>query len=477
MFALLLVGCVDVIPNQEAPPWSTDRAIERLVPSVSTLALPEGEQSAVTVEGYYADSLEPVPITGATWASADEAIASMDGGIVMAMSPGRTVVYAMVGGLQSSPISVRVSRGVYELEADTTLVRRGKLLDLTVTSSDADFTGGEISLSIEGLMPFGDERETDPWWGIVPGTTNSYRGVFLAPPAAPLGDVVVDFLLDGAPPRDDLLIEVLRNEALDGEPHDCDYFEEDAASNWTFSEGTNQARSWLLGGLSADTITRFAARSQTSGAVDPWMALWSLEGELLMTNDSVPGATTTDEAALELTSLTDDFVGAWYLTVGVSPNAASSQAVGTLVTSCLDRSLPLHTAEATSGFPDQGETLLPGRNTKTFQFRGIGGSVSRVYVYVDVNLLLPNVTTVRVIAPNDSGVDLIDGDWAEDVGSTGRWLGTLGAPPPFIPTADPRGTTQLAGIPVAGSWQLQVQVDGVGELGTWNDAKIWIESR
>ena len=97
MFALLLVGCVDVIPNQEAPPWSTDRGIERLVPSVSTLALPEGGQSAVTVEGYYADSLEPVPITGATWASADEAIASMEGGIVVAIHDELGVPVKLVG--------------------------------------------------------------------------------------------------------------------------------------------------------------------------------------------------------------------------------------------------------------------------------------------------------------------------------------------------------------------------------------------
>ncbi len=475
---LIAVGCGDVVPDQPPLPWSEDRAIARLVPAESQLALAQGGRATLELQAFYEDLIEPVTISSASWSSSDPTVATLEGSTVTAVAPGRASLYAVVGGVQSAPVSLIVGRGDYDLSADVTVVRRGKLLDITLTSADADFTvATTIDLAIEGLLPFGDARTEDPWWGVVPGTDDEYRGVFLVPPTAPLGDLTVDFLLDGAPPREQVSIEILRNEALDGAPHDCDYFEEDNASNWSFATGTNQARTWLLGGLSADTLSRFATRSTTTGDVDPWMALWSLEGDLLVTNDTVAGAVNTDESAIEVTALTDDFSGGWYLTVSISPDAVSSQAEGTLGTSCVDRDLPPFAAEATDGFPGVGVALTPGRTTKSFAFDGIGGSLARAYVYLDLDVLRPAQTTVRLRAPDDSEVDLIDPDWSEDLGLNGRWMGTVGAPKPFVPGATPGGTTDLAGVTISGTWEIEVDVQTVGELGAWYDAKIWLESQ
>ncbi len=473
----LAVGCGDVVPDQTPVPWTQDRPIERLVPSVATITLAEGAQAPLGLDAYYQDLLEPVSITSASWTSVDPTVASVDASTVTAIGPGRTTLYAVVGGVQSGPVTVVVGRD-YDLTASTGSVRRGKLLDLVLTTPDADFAAATtIELGIEGLLPFGEERREDPWWGVVPGTTDRYRGVFLVPPTAPTGDLPVTFLLDGAAPRLPVTVEVQRNEALDGAPHGCGYFDDDDDSNWTFSEGTNQARTWLVGDLAADTLYRFAARSTTTGDVDPWMALWSLDGELMLTNEAAFGAENTDEAGIEITSLADDFTGSWFLTVAVSPEAVSSQAAGTLGTACVARDLPSHAAEATDGFPALGDPFSPGENVRDFDFTGIGGSVERAYVYLEIDVLRPDVTTVRLRTPEGEEVELIDPAWSDEAGVEGRWLGTLGAPEPFVPTASKDGTEALAGKTIAGVWELEVDIEGVGDLGSWYDAKIWLESQ
>jgi hypothetical protein len=483
---MLLGGClVDAVPDLDAPPWEDgDRALERLVPSASTLVVAEGGTETLTLSAFYEGTAEPVVVTvAADWTSSDPEVAEVtSAGTVTGIAEGRTIVFGMLAGVQSDPVTVIVGR-VYSLDANTAIARRGKLLNLVLTSPEADFTQTEsIELSIAGLMPFADDRTADPWWGIVPGTTSSYEAVFLVPPTAPLGQREVVFRLDGASPVETLVVEIQPSDSLET-AHGCDYFNEDSTSNWKFSNNGagNQARTWLVSGGSSGTLTRFSARSITPGDVDPWMALWSLNGDLLITNDEGYGATTTDEASIELTTLLDDTDGAHYVTAAVSPYATASQAGGTIGTACVERSLPVHVADAIDGFPDSGELLLPGHRRKEFDFSNIGGSAARIYAYIDTDLHRPDVTTVTLFAPDGSQVNLIDPDWAEEVGVSERWIGTLGAPEPFTPTASEiaggLGTLELTGALISGVWVLDMDIAAVGNHGHWRDARLWIESQ
>ena len=481
-----LVGCADVVPDQEPLPWDQDRALLRLVPEVGTLELAAGGTADLSLLAYYDDALEPVSVTAAaSWRSSDPAVAEVSAtGTVEGMATGTAALYATLGGVTSDPVTVLVGRSAYTVTVEGHIGRRGKLLDLVVTSPDGDFAVADsVELSVPGLVPFGEDRPTEPWWGVVPGTTNAYRAVFLIPPTAPLGQLPINLRVDGSPPQSAPQVEIQRNESLEGAPEGCPYFNEDDTSNWTFTaDGTNRARTWLLGGLPSGTLLRLSARSQTAGDVDPWMAVWSLDGELLMTNDTAVGSAGTDEAALEVTARQTDFDGAFFLTASVSPTAIGSQTGGTLGTNCLSRALPSASAEALAPFPIGGIALTPGRTVQEFDLSAFAGSVARAYVYLDLDLEQLGQTTVRLRAPDGSEVDLIDDAWgaAVDVPSGSRWLGTLGAPNPFLPTADAvgggAGTPELSGVLISGTWEVEVDVQTVGELGAWYDAAVWVEA-
>ncbi len=483
---LLVVGCVDVVPDLEPLPWDEDQPLVRLIPTTSRLDLTTGGKADLGLSALYEDALEPVPVlVPAAWATSNPLVAEVStSGEVTGVEEGYAAVWATLGGVQSDPVAVHVGRSAYSVEVNGRIARQGKLLHLQLTAEDVDFAAaGSVELSIPGLMPFGQDRTTDPWWGPLEDNPNEYQAVFLVPPTTPPGALPITLRLDGTPPTNPIEVEIQANESLAGPPLGCSYFNDEDESNWTSSTGGNiQARTWLVGGFDDNTLLRFISRSRTSGDVDPWMALWSLEGDLLLVNEAGHGAGGTDEAAIEATAMQADLDGAWYLTSAVDPAAVASQTEGTLVTACHSHQLPPAKAEATDGFPEDGIPLLPGSTVQEFDMSAFAGSVARVYAYIDTDLARVPGTTVRVRTPDGAAVSLIDGAWAAEVGveAGARWLGSLGAPPPFLPTADDvaggADGAAIVGEVISGVWEIEVDVQSVGELGSWYGAALWVET-
>ena len=487
----LLAGCPvePVIPDTPDPPYSAARAVERLaVTGESRLDLPRGETVALGLSAWFEGDEEPTDVTtAASWQVGDANIASIDAtGEIVGVAEGVTTAWGVYGGIPSEPVAVEVTRGLWNVDfVDGGTGVQGKLLDVELVATDTTFADTEdIVLMIEGLTPFGMDRTDDPWWGVVDGAPNRYRARFLVPPTATAGSHVVNVTLDGRPPESGITVQITANTAF-GEVRDCDYFDTDAASNWTFQADGNNARTWLVGMLGRNTNTRITARSSTAGDVDPWLAVWSLTGGLVATSDDDPSLD-AGEAGVQVTSLEDVFDGAFYVTAAISPDSTASEAGGSMVTECSVEAMPDPVLTATNSpslFDSDGTSITPGDSTTAATFSsGLAGVVERVWVYLDVELEQVEFVTLRLTSPAGTEVDLISPQWSTEwLQEGGTWIGVVGGPAPFIPSADEftnpttsDGTLEFAGETAAGTWTVSAHLNAVGSGGTWRDALIWI---
>jgi hypothetical protein len=489
---LLLAGCTvePVIPDTPAPPYSSARTVDRLAVTEGTmLDLPRGETAELSLSAWFEGDEQPTDVTAAAaWVVGDPSIAVIDiEGQIEGLAEGMTAAWGVYQGISSEPVSVQVTRGLWNVDfIDGGTGVQGKLLDVELVSTDTTFADAEdIVLTIDGLIPFGMDRTDDPWWGVVDGAPNRYRARFLVPPTATASAHAVNITLDGRPPEDAIQVQITSNTAF-GEVRDCDYFGSSAASNWTFQADGNNARTWLVGSLGRNTNTRITASSATAGDVNAWLGLWSLTGDLLTSSDDDPSLT-LDAAGVQITSLEDVFDGAFYVTASISPESTASEAGGSMVTECTVETMPdpQHTAtnDATL-FGAEGTGIFPGSITDVATFSSSqAGDVYRAWVYLDVALTQPDVITVRLTSPAGTEVELINPQWSlEWMQSGGLWSGVVGGPAPFIPTADEftnpstsDGTRDFHGESAAGTWTVSVEMSAVGTGGTWYDAQLWIE--
>lgn len=492
LFALLvLAGCPvePVIPDTPDPPYSAARSVDRLVvDGDATLDLPRGETVDLGLSAWFDGATEPTSVTAAaTWSVADPDIATVDSsGVILGVSEGSTTAWGVYAGIASEPVAVEVTRGLWNVDfVDGGTGVQGKLLDVELVATDTTFEGATVTLSVEGLMPFGAERVEDPWWGAVEGVPNRYRARFLVPPTATPGPHAVTVSLDGREPENALSVQITANTAF-GEVRGCDYFASDAASNWTFQADGNNTRTWLVGDLGRNTNTHIRAKTATSGDVDAWLATWSLTGELLSTSDDDPTQSDGD-AGVQVTSLEDVFDGAFYVTASISPDATAEASGGSMVTDCAVEMMAdpmLEASNAATLFDADGTTIIAGDATEAATFSAaIAGTVARAWVYLDVDIEMLEVVTFTLTSPAGTPVELLNPQWATEWAADGAWIGVVGGPEPFIPTADAftnpstsTGTEEFEGEAAEGTWTVSVHMNAAGSGGTWNDALLWIET-
>ncbi len=490
---LLLAGCPvePVIPDTPAPPYSSARTLDRLAVTEGTmLDLPRGETAELTLSAWFEGDEEPTDVpAAATWEVGDPDIAVIDvEGQISGVSEGSTAAWGVYNGIASEPVAVQVTRGLWNVDFDSQVGStgvQGKLLDIELVATDTTFSDAEsVVLTIDGLTPFGMDRTEDPWWGVVDGAPTRYRARFLVPPTATPGAHAVTVTLDGRPPETGISVQITANTAF-GEVRDCDYFASNAASNWSFSTVSSNARTWLVGSLGRNTNTRITASSGSAGDVNPWLALWSITGELLSTSEDDPSLS-AGAAGVQITSLEDVFDGAFYLTATISPSSSEAEEEGHMVTDCTVETMPdpQHTAtnDATL-FGAEGTGIFPGSITDVATFSSSqAGDVDRAWVYLDLELTQPEFITFRLTSPAGTEVELINPQWSEEWMADGIWTGVVGGPSPFIPTADEftnpstsDGTLDFSGETAAGTWTISAEMNAVGTGGTWWDAQLWIE--
>ena len=483
----LLAGCpVDpVVPETPDPPF-TARTLDRLaVADGTTLDLPRGEVVSLSLAAWFDGAEESTDVTGAaTWAVADPGIATVDAtGQIQGVSEGMTSAWGVYAGIGSEPIAVDVTRGLWNVDfTDGGTGVQGKLLDVELVATDTTFSdAGTVVLAIEGLLPFGEDRTDDPWWGEA-GAPNRYKARFLVPPTATPGAHALTVSLDGREPENALTVQITANTAF-GDVRDCDYFANDAASNWTFQADGNNTRTWLVGALGRNTNTHIRAASSSAGDVDAWLALWSLTGALLTTSDDDPTLASGD-AALQVTSLEDVFDGAYYVTASISPMATTAGSGGSMVTDCVEEAMPDPMLEATNAaalFDADGSTIYAGDATEVATFPGPTGTVTRAWVYLDAEVTQPDNVTFKLTSPAGTEVELLSPQWSTEWLVDGVWVGVVGGPEPFVPTADAftnpttsTGTAECAGESAAGTWTVSAHMNAVGTGGTWRDALLWV---
>lgn len=485
----LLIGCSSgpVEPDAPALPWDDTREVVALrVEQDEALLVPRGDSVSPRLLATLDGVDEPVDVTAqATWQVADPLVAQVNSdGSIEALEEGLTSAWGLYAGVPSEPVSLEVVRGRWTVEfQDGATGVQGKLLDVELRSSDTTFDDAEVLLEIAGLLPFGVERVEEPWWGVPAGQPTRYRGRFLVPPTAALGAHAVTVTLDGRPPENSLSVQITSNGGL-GEVRDCDYFVSEDASNWSFEADGNNARTWLLGDLGAATLTRVFATG--GGDVDPWLGLWSLAGELVASSDDDAEYGLDGSAGLQITSLEDVFDGAWYLTAAVSPKATGDAQGGTITTDCAEEQMaePILTASNAPGLFDAGTTILPGEATPAALFQGPTGTVTRVWAYVDADLLAPDFTTLTLLSPAGTEVELLSPQWCADwLPEDGHWNNAWGGDAPFVPEAEiwvnpsnpGPGLDAFAGEGGSGTWELQWELNQGGSGGLWRDARLFIE--
>ncbi len=492
LFAVLLVGCPSepVVPDTPDPPWSDAYTVAGLVIEADgDLMVPRGETVQLSLSATFTDLPEPVDVSAATvWRVADDSVASVDAtGDIEGIAEGITTVWGEYAGIPSAPLTLEVVRGRWNVEfADGATGVQGKLLDIELVTSDTTFAeADEVVFTVDGLLPFGVERVVEPWWGVPEGQPNRYRARFLVPPTATLGPHEVVVSLDGQPPENTLTLQITANTSF-GTVRDCSYFSEESASNWSFQVDGNNSRSWLVGNLGAATNTRILADSNTPGGVDPYLALWSLTGDLIGTSDDDPVFGVDGAAGLQVSSLEDVFEGVYYVTATISPEATGAQLGGTIVTDCFTEVMPLPMRSASnqaSLFGTGGAEILPGTATESAEFAGVSGTVTRAWVYLDAALGQPDFTTFILTSPAGTTVELVSPNWSADwLAEDGVWVGALGGPEPFIPVAEiwanpsnpGMGTAAFAGEAATGTWTLSVEMNVAFGGGTWRDARLFI---
>ncbi len=496
-FALLaafvsLAGCPvePVIPDTPDAPYSAARVVERLAVTGDTvLDLPRGETIALGLSAWFAGDEESTDVSAAAaWQVGDTSIATVnEDGEILGVTEGATTAWGLYGGIPSEPVAVLVTRGLWNVDfVDGGTGVQGKLLDVELVATDTTFSDTEsIVLTIDGLTPFGMDRTEDPWWGLVDGAPNRYRARFLVPPTATPGAHLVNVTLDGRAPESGIAVQINANTAF-GDVRDCSYFASDPASNWTFQADGNNARTWLVGMLGRNTNTRITARSSTAGDVDPWLAVWSLTGGLIATSDDDPSLS-AGEAGVQITSLEDVFDDAFYVTAAISPNSTAAEAGGSMVTGCAVETLPdpmMTASNQATLFDADGTNISPGGSTEAAVFNSaLSGDVARAWVYLDVQVAQPEVLSFWLTSPAGTAVELVSPQWSSEwLQDGGGWIGVVGGPSPFIPTADEftnpstsDGTLEFAGEAAAGTWTVSAQLSAVGSGGTWFDALLWIE--
>lgn len=488
-----LAGCPSgpVEPEQPELPWTDARAVSSLtITADGELTVPRGETLGLSLSAVFEDATEPVDVTSAaTWYVADPVIAGIaEDGSIEGLVEGVTTAWGEYAGIPSAPLTLEVVRGRWNVEfVDGSSGVQGKLLDVELLTNDTAFASAEtIELSIDGLIPFGEDRTEDPWWGVPTAQPNRYRARFLVPPTATPGSHDVLVSLDGRPPENQLVVQITANTSF-GTVRDCDYFANEPASNWSFQADGNNSRSWILGSLGAGTNTRLFAESNTPGDIDPFLALWSLTGSLLATSDDAPDIGNDGGAALQVSSLEDVFEGAYYVTATVSPKATGDALGGTIATDCATETMPAPMLVANNDntlFGGGGTDFLPGDATPAARFSGPTGTVARAWVYLDAELLLPDVTTFTLVSPDGTPVELVSPNWSADwLDADGTLVGAFGGDAPFVPVAEVYtnptnpgpGTAGLAGEDASGTWEVKVEVNSALPSGTWRDARLWVE--
>jgi len=491
-FSSLLLGCPaePVVPDTPEAPWVEARLVTSLAIDGDTeISLARGETVALSLSAYFDDDESPSDVTAAaTWQVADPSIAMVTSdGTIEGLLEGFTTVWGEYAGIRSASRPLEVGLGPWDAEvSDGGTGVQGKLLDVELFTDDTTFDVAEsIELSVDGLIPFGQERVEEPWWGVPEGEPNRYRARFLVPPTATPGAHDVFVTIDGKPPTNALSIQITANTSF-ASVRDCDYFENEPSSNWTFQAEGNNSRSWLFGDLARSTNSRLFALSNGSDGVDPYLALWSLTGELLATSDDDPEYGLDGGAGLQVSSLEDVFEGAYYVTATISPKAVGAALGGTIATSCAVEMMPDPMYSANNEeelFGAEGATIYPGSSTPAAEFSVPDLTVGRVWVYLDLTMTQADYTTVTLWSPELTKVELISPNWSTDwLSADGEWAGGLGGEAPFVPvasvwsnpTVDDPGTAAFAGESSAGTWRIQLTVNNAGEGGVWRDAMLFV---
>ncbi|MCO4773783.1 MAG: hypothetical protein KDA24_27375 [Deltaproteobacteria bacterium] len=492
LVALFLLGCPTgpVEPDTPSPPWTEARVVSHLaIAADGELTVPRGESVQLSLAATFEDLDEPVDVSAATvWRVADPDIATVNpDGSIEGVLEGFTTAWGEYAGIPSAPLALEVVRGRWNVEfADGSTGVQGKLLDVELLTNDTSFASADdVVLTVDGLVPFGMERVVEPWWGVPDAQPNRYRARFLVPPTATPGPHDVVLSLDGRAPENSLTLQITANTSF-GTVRDCDYFANEPASNWSFQADGNNSRSWLMGDLATSTNTRILAESNSPGGVDPYLALWSLTGGLLATSDDDPEFGNDGGAGLQVTSLEDVFEGAYYVTATVSPEAIGNALGGTIATDCSVETMPGPMRTASNDavlFGGGGTEILPGSATEAADFAGVSGTVTRVWVYLDVELGQPDFTTFTLTSPAGTPVEILSPNWSADwLPEDGVWSGALGGDTPFVPVAEVwanpsnpgPGTAAFAGESATGTWSVGVNMAAALNGGSWRDARIFI---
>lgn len=479
------------MPDTPEAPWSDARAVTSLtIEGDGEIIVSRGESVQLILSARFDDDEAPSDVTAATtWRVADPSIATVTAeGAIEGLTEGSTIVWGEYTGVRSPAQPLEVGLGPWSVElSDGSTGVQGKLLDIELLTNDTTFaSAGSIELSVDGLLPFGEGRVSEPWWGVPEETPNRYRARFLVPPTATPGPHTVLLSLDGVPPENVLTLQVTANTSFSS-VRDCDYFADDPSSNWTFQADGNNSRSWLLGDLARGTNSRLLAQSNTPGGVDPFLALWSLTGELLAVSDDDPEYGFDGGAGLQINSLEDVFEGAYYVTATISPDAVGASLGGTIATSCDVEGMPdpmlLASNDAELFGTSDGTIIYPGSSTAEAEFAGVSGTVQRVWVYLDLLMTQPDYTTVWLRSPAGTVVEIISPNWSADwLPEDGEWAGTLGGAAPFVPVAsvwsnptveDP-GTEVFDGESATGTWTVGLTVNIADGSGVWRDARLFI---
>jgi len=405
LLLLALVGCPTNggDDDMQEPPYSSEIEIARIELTPTYVKVGASETADLLATAIYEDGAA-VDVTAAVdWIVPDEYadIVSVDDGVVEVLGIGMGQVYATLGTFTSNLTTVEAghfSFAVTNLHYDgvdhaaTATVPQGSVVQVYVEVSGRELPSdaGDVLFEIEGLLPFGADRQEqglDPYFYAIDDST--FRGIFVVAPSAEVGSHAISLTVEGLAGETDDSMAV----SAHGLPEDKTCAE--ITTETTLEEF--RARKYRVEMYDFPVAYRILAEAEGESTLDTALWLFNEDGSLFTWTDNPPGAET--DAALPM-GITDALEGVYYLMMTASPYAATTGAEsGEFRLSC-----DTEIVSEPEFRGDTGTDIPSGVGPVTLEIdvTGLppGAVIDQAWVHADVESDVPNQVTIVLDAPN-----------------------------------------------------------------------------